>query len=41
MTAASEDDVVLKLLHTADWHIGRRFARFGDRGRELSREPPS
>jgi DNA repair exonuclease SbcCD nuclease subunit len=23
-----EDDVVLKLLHTADWHLGRRFGGF-------------
>jgi DNA repair exonuclease SbcCD nuclease subunit len=38
MTQASEDEVVLKLLHTADWHLGRRFERFGERGRELSRE---
>ena len=28
MTTASEDDVVLKLLHTADWHLGRRFPSF-------------
>ncbi|MCW5803851.1 MAG: DNA repair exonuclease [Deltaproteobacteria bacterium] len=26
----SEDDVVLKLLHTADWHLGRRFDSFDD-----------
>lgn len=38
MTKASEEDAVLKLLHTADWHLGRRFARFGEKGRELSRE---
>lgn len=24
-----EDDIVLKLLHTADWHLGRRFPAFG------------
>jgi DNA repair exonuclease SbcCD nuclease subunit len=24
-----EDDIVLKLLHTADWHLGRRFPTFG------------
>lgn len=24
----TEDDIVLKLLHTADWHLGRRFPRF-------------
>jgi DNA repair exonuclease SbcCD nuclease subunit len=28
MTAAAEDDIVLKLLHTADWHLGRRFRTF-------------
>jgi DNA repair exonuclease SbcCD nuclease subunit len=28
MTAAPEDDIVLKLLHTADWHLGRRFRSF-------------
>ena len=29
MTAAGEDDdIVLKLLHTADWHLGRRFRSF-------------
>jgi DNA repair exonuclease SbcCD nuclease subunit len=28
MTA--EDDIVLKLLHTADWHLGRRFKNFSD-----------
>jgi DNA repair exonuclease SbcCD nuclease subunit len=26
---AGEDDTVLKLLHTADWHLGRRFRSFG------------
>jgi DNA repair exonuclease SbcCD nuclease subunit len=28
MTAALEDEIVLKLLHTADWHLGRRFSAF-------------
>lgn len=28
MTAAEGDDVALRLLHTADWHIGRRFPSF-------------
>lgn len=28
MTDAAEDDIVLKLLHTADWHLGRRFRSF-------------
>jgi DNA repair exonuclease SbcCD nuclease subunit len=33
MTPPEEDDVALKLLHTADWHLGRRFPSFdeGDR----------
>jgi len=36
--ATEEDDVALKLLHTADWHLGRRFPRFGaDAGLELMR----
>ncbi|MDB4988763.1 MAG: hypothetical protein JWN04_3941 [Myxococcaceae bacterium] len=30
MTAAPEDEIVLKLLHTADWHLGRRFSAFED-----------
>jgi len=32
MTAAGEDDIMLKLLHTADWHLGRRFRSFPDEG---------
>jgi len=28
MTTAAEDDIVLKLLHTADWHLGLRFRNF-------------
>jgi DNA repair exonuclease SbcCD nuclease subunit len=28
MTAASGDDIMLKLLHTADWHLGRRYRSF-------------
>jgi len=28
MSAASEDDIMLKLLHTADWHLGRVFRNF-------------
>jgi DNA repair exonuclease SbcCD nuclease subunit len=28
MTEPSEDDVALKLLHTADWHLGMRFPSF-------------
>src|SRR5215470_15471122 len=31
-------DVVLKLLHTADWHLGRRFPSFPEEGqKKLSR----
>src|SRR5258708_17016955 len=31
-------DVVLRLLHTADWHLGRRFPSFPDQGqKKLSR----
>jgi DNA repair exonuclease SbcCD nuclease subunit len=26
----TEDDIVLKLLHTADWHLGRRFRSFDE-----------
>lgn len=34
----TEEDIVLKLLHTADWHLGRRFPRFGtEAGKTLSR----
>lgn len=36
MTAAGEDEIVLKLLHTADWHLGRRFRSFPD-DRKLTR----
>jgi DNA repair exonuclease SbcCD nuclease subunit len=35
---AEEDDVALKLLHTADWHLGKRFPQFEDAAeRELMR----
>jgi DNA repair exonuclease SbcCD nuclease subunit len=30
MTDQGEDEIVLKLLHTADWHLGRRFPRFDE-----------
>src|SRR5208283_5871276 len=31
-------EVVLRLLHTADWHLGRRFPSFPDEGqKKLSR----
>lgn len=34
----TEDDIVLKLLHTADWHLGRRFRSFKEEdARRLSR----
>ncbi len=33
-----ENEVALKLLHTADWHLGRRFPRFGkDQEKRLTR----
>ena len=28
VSSLKENDVALKLLHTADWHLGRRFPRF-------------
>jgi DNA repair exonuclease SbcCD nuclease subunit len=32
------DEIVLKLLHTADWHLGRRFRAFGeDQEKKLTR----
>ncbi|MEI8254400.1 MAG: DNA repair exonuclease [Deltaproteobacteria bacterium] len=38
MTVATEDDIVLKLLHTADWHLGRRFRSFtGESEKKLTR----
>lgn len=30
MTRPEADDVALKLLHTADWHLGKRFPSFDD-----------
>src|SRR5438132_1159473 len=32
MSAAGEDDIMLKLLHTADWHLGRLFRNFPEDG---------
>ena len=29
-TGMEEQDVALKILHTADWHLGLRFASFGE-----------
>lgn len=38
MSDAQGDDLALKLLHTADWHLGRRFPSFGtDAALELMR----
>jgi len=38
MSDPEDDDVALKLLHTADWHLGRRFPQFSDGAAlELSR----
>lgn len=38
MTSPEADDVALKLLHTADWHLGRRFPSFDEADRQtLSR----
>src|SRR5260370_6980962 len=35
---AEAGDVVLRLLHTADWHLGRRFPSFPEEGqKKLSR----
>jgi DNA repair exonuclease SbcCD nuclease subunit len=30
MTTAEEQDVAVKILHTADWHLGLRFPSFGE-----------
>lgn len=40
MTVPPEEDVALKLLHTADWHIGQRFLNFEKQEHQerLSRE---
>lgn len=38
MSRRSEEDVALKLLHTADWHLGRRFPGFdADAEKRLTR----
>lgn len=38
MTKAEEEDVALKILHTADWHLGLRFPSFGEEaGARLTR----
>lgn len=37
MNGEEEDDVALTLVHTADWHLGRRFLQFhGESRRKLS-----
>ncbi len=33
MTGREDEDVALKLLHTADWHLGRRFPSFDEADR--------
>ncbi len=33
MTEREDEDVALKLLHTADWHLGRRFPSFDEADR--------
>jgi DNA repair exonuclease SbcCD nuclease subunit len=30
MTAEGEEDIVVRLLHTADWHLGKRFPSFSE-----------
>ncbi|MEY4544281.1 MAG: metallophosphoesterase [Pseudomonadota bacterium] len=36
MTLQGEEDIVLRLLHTADWHLGKRFPSFSeDQNRRL------
>ena len=35
MTGTEVDDVALKLLHTADWHLGRRFPTFDPGDQDL------
>src|SRR3954469_7206649 len=36
--ASEPEDVVLRLLHTADWHLGRRFPSFSEEAqKKLSR----
>lgn len=32
MTASGDDDIMLKLVHTADWHLGRTFRSFSEEG---------
>ena len=33
----NEEDIVLKVLHTADWHLGKRFRTFGQNETKLRR----
>ncbi|MEA2462860.1 MAG: hypothetical protein QOJ98_607, partial [Acidobacteriota bacterium] len=38
MSSVGEDDIMLKLVHTADWHLGRQFRTFPEeQARKLSR----
>lgn len=38
MTAPVEEDIVLKFIHTADWHLGRKFPSFSkEQGEKLTR----
>ena len=32
MSASAEEDIMLRLLHTADWHLGRTFRSFSEEG---------
>ena len=34
MTGSEEENVALKLLHTADWHLGMRFRSFDEEGQK-------
>lgn len=34
MTDSEDEDVILKILHTADWHLGMRFASFDQPDRQ-------
>ncbi len=34
MSESGDDEVTLKVLHTADWHLGKRFGAFDERDQE-------
>ena len=38
---SGEDDVAFRLLHTADWHLGKRFPSFDEAARQTSDAPGS